>query len=353
MKTLLFVSLLPSLLAQAVPSREIAQKVSPAVVLIRGVSVEGTESSGSGFIVDSSGTIVTNLHVIASLRSGGVKLASGDLFDEFRVRAIDRRRDIGVIQIPGYGLPTVTLGDSDDVAQGDHVSLIGNPFELEGSFTTGVVSAVRALEEGFRVIQTDAAANPGNSGGPLLDEEGRAIGVVTFKATGSENINFVVPINYVRGLLTSNKDLTLAQLRAELAGSEDPFKTAPTYPARWKSLQSASPRTLRVDGDYVYIEIVLPEDQQRAGAFMRGQLKKTGDRYRGRVKHRIQCPYDAWDGTSRFNMCGGEWDVEITRLTPSRVEGTIVMPPDSSRTDCAKCKDSLPPVPQSFTWIPE
>lgn len=345
-------SVIAAVLIGASPTSEIARKVTPAVVLIKGVAGDGGSVAGSGFIVDPSGTIITNLHVIEEMKKGGVKLASGDLFDEFTVRAFDRRRDIAVVQIHGFKLPVVELADSDSVQQGDAVALIGSPFELEGSFSTGVVSAIRSSEEGFRVIQTDAAANPGNSGGPLVDADGHVIGILTFKRRGSENVNFVVPINYARALLSTDKSLTLDQLRVELATAQNPFQRQTSFPARWKSLESATPRTLRVDGDFVYIEILLPEDQREAGAFMIGELRKSGDKYVGRVRHRVQCSYSNWLGL-QHNMCSGEWPIEITLLTPTRIEGTITMPPQTSKHDCAKCSDSIPPVRQTFVWIPE
>jgi serine protease Do len=107
---------------------------------------------------------VTNLHVIEGATSVAVKLASGDVHDQVRVRAFDQRKDLAVIQVSGFNLPRVEFGDSDAVQPGQPVVLIGSPLRvLEGSVSTGVVSGVRTLEDaGFRVIQTDAAANPGN-----------------------------------------------------------------------------------------------------------------------------------------------------------------------------------------------
>jgi serine protease Do len=172
---------------------DIARKTLPAVVSIRAQTAAG-EVSGSGFIVDASGTIVTNLHVIHGATTVAVKLANGDIYDQVTVRAFDERKDLAVIQIAPFGLATVPFGDSDAMQPGQRVVLIGNPLGvLEGSVSTGVVSAIRALE-GYKVIQTDATANRGNSGGPMLDETGRVIGVVTFKSAEgkADNLNFAV-----------------------------------------------------------------------------------------------------------------------------------------------------------------
>src|ERR1700683_915299 len=97
------------------------------------------------------------------------------------------------------------MADSDQVAPGDQVLLIGNPRGLEGTIAAGLVSGVRPLSEHFRIIQTDASANPGNSGGPLLNSRGQAIGVLDFKVRDSENLNFAIPINYVKEMLETLK----------------------------------------------------------------------------------------------------------------------------------------------------
>ena len=217
--------------ANAQPSTaDIAKNTIPAVVLIKAIGPSG-ESSGSGFLVDPGGTIVTNLHVVQGATAVAVKVASGDVYDQVRIRAFDERKDLAVIQVAALGLPTVSLGDSDAVQVGDHVVLIGNPLGiLEGSVSTGVISGVRAVETGFRVIQTDAAANPGNSGGPLVDGAGHVIGVLSFKLRGAESLNFVVPINYARGLLSSSESMTLVELGQKLGKTPDLFSSKSTQP---------------------------------------------------------------------------------------------------------------------------
>ena len=152
-----------SALAQTPNYQQVAEQVLPAVVTITGQS-DGGETLGSGFLVDPKGKIVTSLHVIRSLRTAKVRLPNGDVYDSIRVRAFDERRDIAVIQVPGFGLPIARLGDSNEVKQAEAVLLAGAGSGLQGSVTGGIVSAVRDLTDGFKVIQTDAAANPGNSG---------------------------------------------------------------------------------------------------------------------------------------------------------------------------------------------
>jgi len=170
----------------------LAKKATPAVVFIKGVTLDGKEVGGSGFIVESSGVIVTNLHVIQNLKTVAVRLTSGDVFDQVTVRAFDERKDLAVIKVPGFDLPVVELGNSNTVQQGDSVVLVGNPLGLEASITSGIISGLRKMEDGYQVFQTDAAANPGNSGGPMLNASGATVGILTFKLQGTENLNFGV-----------------------------------------------------------------------------------------------------------------------------------------------------------------
>lgn len=227
-------------------SSALAKKVLPSLVEIKGFS-NSKETGGSGFIVTSDGRIATSLHVISVLDSGAVRLSSGEIFDKFTVIAVDERRDLAIIKIAGFDLPTLELGNSSQVEPGEAVMLLGNPHGLQGTMTTGIVSAVRDLPEGIKVIQTDAAANPGNSGGPMINAQGQAIGVVGFKIVESENLNFAIPINYIRGLLfeaDTNKPLSLAELRATTGKRPDRFREQPV---------PADPVVLLASSETIYV----------------------------------------------------------------------------------------------------
>ncbi len=164
------------------------------------------EQSGTGFIVDKNGYIITNNHVIAKVDHIKVKL-HGDDSTEYhaRVVGIDPETDLAVIKIdPTSPLVPVSIGNSDAVQVGDWAVAIGSPFGLEASVTAGIVSALGRDIGGAlqlqRFIQTDAAINPGNSGGPLLNIRGEVIGVNTMIATqsgGYQGIGFALPINMV------------------------------------------------------------------------------------------------------------------------------------------------------------
>jgi S1-C subfamily serine protease len=177
-----------------------------------GQSQEGT-ATGSGFVVDEDGTIITNAHVVDGASKVTVSFEEGGEAVDADVKGVDDDTDIAVLKIDpeGLDLTVLPLGDSSDVDVGDPVVAIGNPFGLQRTVTTGIVSALqRQLDapSGFPisdVIQTDASINPGNSGGPLLDAQGRVIGINSQIATGggqgSVGIGFAVPIDTAKKLL--------------------------------------------------------------------------------------------------------------------------------------------------------
>ncbi|MFS8855489.1 trypsin-like peptidase domain-containing protein [Synechococcus sp. H55.7] len=159
------------------------------------------EGTGSGFIIDANGLILTNAHVVEGSERVRVHLLDGRTF-EGEVKGSDPVTDIAVIQIEGENLPTVTLGNSDQVRPGDWAIAIGNPLGLDNTVTAGIISAVGrssgqigATNKRVTFLQTDAAINPGNSGGPLLDAEGRVIGVNTAIFQRAQSVGFSIPIN--------------------------------------------------------------------------------------------------------------------------------------------------------------
>jgi serine protease Do len=334
---------------------DLVKRSIPTVVRIQGSDATGSEIAGSGFIVDASGVIVTNLHVVAGLRTVVVRLANGDAYDKVTVRGFDERKDIAILKVAGFGFPTLSLGNSDSVEVGQRVVLIGNPLALDASVTTGVISGVRAVEEGYRVIQTDAAANPGNSGGPLLDESGRAIGILTFKIRGAENLNFVVPINYVRGLLADTTTLTLDELRNRLTGIASTL-SKPGLPSRWKSLVSGSSKVLRIFGEHVYIEDVLSTERVNAGEFAIAELRKDSTGYSGVLRSHLRCPKTKpWSNevTGYSGWCSEEAPFRITLLSPARIEGEVMAYGESDWVRCPSCTHSTKPQMFPFAWIPD
>ena len=157
-------------------------------------------AQGSGFLVSADGLILTNAHVVDGAKEVTVKLSDHREF-KAKVLGADRSSDIAVLKIDAHDLPTVRLGNSDQLRVGDYVLAIGEPFGLEETATAGIVSAKgRSLPgDGYvPFIQTDAAVNPGNSGGPLFDETGAVVGInaqIYTTSGGYEGVSFAVPIN--------------------------------------------------------------------------------------------------------------------------------------------------------------
>jgi len=216
-------------------------------------------STGSGFVVDREGTIVTNAHVVEGAESVTVRLDEDGETIDAEVKGRDPSTDLAVLQVDPKeaDLVPLPLGDSDRVSVGDAVVAIGNPFGLSRTVTTGIVSAKQRqinAPNGFQisnVIQTDAAINPGNSGGPLLDAEGRVVGINAQIATGgggggSVGIGFAIPVNTAKKLLPQLREgrrVERAYLGVEMAPVTDSIARDLNLPVeRGALIQVAVPR---------------------------------------------------------------------------------------------------------------
>ena len=164
-----------------------------------------SDSGGSGFVISPAGLVVTNFHVVEGATS--VKVHLGDRDYPAEVKGTDKATDIALLKIDaGRPLRYLELGDSDGVRVGDWVMVVGNPLNLDKTVTTGVVSAkgrsIGISDASFEnFIQTDAAINFGNSGGPLINMQGQVVAIATAINWGAENIGFAVPVNTVKEIL--------------------------------------------------------------------------------------------------------------------------------------------------------
>ncbi|MBE6992562.1 MAG: PDZ domain-containing protein [Ruminococcaceae bacterium] len=189
--------------------QDIYKKVEPSVV---GVLCEShnRSSTGTGIIMSEDGYIITNCHVISGAQEITVELSNGEILGAIIVGA-DELSDLAVIKINATGLPAAEFGDSDLLMVGDEVSAIGNPLglELKGTLTNGIISAInRDIETDGRtltLIQTNAALNEGNSGGPLINSSGQVIGVNTMKLYSAfsnvEGLGFAIPISLAKPII--------------------------------------------------------------------------------------------------------------------------------------------------------
>jgi putative serine protease PepD len=199
-------------------ARQVYDASKNAVTYIVADTPEG-QATGSGFVVSKDGLIVTNDHVVEGASQVQVKIGTSDSAQPATVVGADPSRDLALLKVDASNLPTLSLGDSSSVSVGDPTYAIGNPFGLDHTLTTGIVSALqRSLQapDGAKIsgaIQTDAALNPGNSGGPLIDADGQVIGVNSQIQTGSSNgaeggnvgIGFAIPSNTVKSFIDQAK----------------------------------------------------------------------------------------------------------------------------------------------------
>ena len=194
----------------------LAEKLKPALVQVRvrraaepqaegevPETPEERRSSGSGFLIRQDGYLITNEHVVADAELIQVKLTDGRRFTG-RLVGKDERVDLALVKIEGIGLPVAPLGDSNRLRVGEFVLALGHPFGLEQTVSFGIVSRkgapLQVATPGFDFIQTDAAVNPGNSGGPLVNMAGEVVGINSMAARNG-TIGFAIPVNIVKGLL--------------------------------------------------------------------------------------------------------------------------------------------------------
>jgi S1-C subfamily serine protease len=167
---------------------------------------ERLRGQGSGFVIDQNGMILTNAHVVDRADKVTVTLKDGRIL-EGKVSGIDEVTDMAVIKVDGKNLPTVALGDSDQVQVGDWAIAVGNPLGLDNTVTLGIVSTLKRSSAQVGIpnkrldfIQTDAAINPGNSGGPLVNARGEVIGINTAIRADAMGIGFAIPINKAKAI---------------------------------------------------------------------------------------------------------------------------------------------------------
>ncbi|HVC65504.1 MAG TPA: trypsin-like peptidase domain-containing protein, partial [Candidatus Dormibacteraeota bacterium] len=197
---------------------DLTERLKPPLVQIRvrraaEAQAEGQEqqpnapderrSQGSGFIIREDGYLVTNAHVVGDAERIQVRLIDGRRF-EGKVVGLDERVDLALVKIDARGLPVAALGDSNRTRVGEFVLALGHPFGLEQTVSFGIVSRkgapIQVAAPGFEFIQTDAAVNPGNSGGPLVNMAGEVVGVNSMAAVNG-TIGFAIPVNLVKALL--------------------------------------------------------------------------------------------------------------------------------------------------------
>ena len=230
---------------------EIAEATRPSLVKITQAGREGEYGVGSGFVVREDGLIVTNRHVIGEARRLKVEGSDGRVHEVLEVFAHDAKLDLAILRVATKGLKPLLLGDSQGAKQGEPIVAMGNPEGLAYSVVEGVISEAQRDVEGQSMIQVAIPIERGNSGGPLLDREGRVLGVLTLKSARTENLGFAMPSAALKKLLD---------------------KPNPIPMERWLTIGVLNPR--------FWTTVMGAQWTQRAGVV---QVAQSGDGFGGRA----------------------------------------------------------------------
>lgn len=322
-------------------------RVAPAVAVIS----DEDGRRGSGFVVSREGLIVTNLHVVAPMKQPRVTFASGRAFHAVAIVGYDSDRDLVLLKVAGKGLPTLPLGASASVRVGQRVVAFGAPWGLSGTATNGIVSAIRLHHSlpGATLLQTDAAINPGSSGGPLVNTEGQVVGVVVSTIPKAQSLGFAVPVDELRSLIRSSgygpgsgtakgcgpssrcepkRDLALTpeELRRRLLLTQ----WGPSLlPRRWRAegdfyADAAPAAVFELNGNETSIELtqLRPESEAWLGRKLVLSLARGEDGFEGESSGEVQCE------TVRESrrVAWKQLQAQITALALDRIELSFVAP---------------------------
>jgi hypothetical protein len=217
-----------TIVASAKTPAMILKENESALALI--LSADKSVSLGSGFFIGDGSAVVTNLHVIQGARRVVVKTGNGQILLSDSVYAFDEKNDLAILKLDSSEARAVKLGDSEKVAVGSSIVVIGNPEGFKKSVTNGLVSGVRTLD-GQQLFQISAPISHGSSGGPVFDDKGQVVGVVVAFLSDGQNLNFAIPINLVSEMWAKRKETALASLPAN--HSYMPPASAPELEGGW------------------------------------------------------------------------------------------------------------------------
>ena len=204
---------------------DITAHATPAIVTVR-----AGDSLGTGFVVRKNGWIATNFHVVRGASEIMVEFSNHKKYPVVEIMNANRLHDLVILRIDAANLPVLAIGDSDEVRPGDSVLAIGHPLGLEDTVSNGLISAVREVHTGLRVLQISAPIAPGSSGGPLFNERGEVIGVATAIITSGQNLNFGLPSKYVSDLVEHPHPISMELFAAAMAVLEQ--QSAPSHRER-------------------------------------------------------------------------------------------------------------------------
>jgi len=238
--------------AQSFDLVTLARKARDAVVLIEAFDSGGNEiAGGSGFFISADGLLVTNYHVIKRGSSAVAKTTSGQLLPIIGATVVDRENDIAVLAVDGGKLPFLTFENTGTVQVGSHIAIIGSPFGLEGSLSEGIVSAKRAEVDGERHwLQITAPISPGSSGSPVLDSDGKVIGVAAMELRGGQSLNFAIPSEVVVAMQPQQQQQIGHPVALQELATHDAYEFLVSESSDYKTAYSAMISALGEQGDW-------------------------------------------------------------------------------------------------------
>ena len=272
--TLLLVAL-PLGAAEIPDLRALAKQARPAVYLLAIQDEDGeVKGSGTGFLVSPDGLLVTNHHVVAGAKQIIAKAENGGLFPVVRVVASDPANDLALLQLDAKDLPCLILAPPNSAEAGTRIAVIGSPLGLEGTLTEGIVSARRKLPGQKReVLQISAAISQGSSGSPVLDAQGRVVGVASFLLAEGQSLHFATPAEKLQALL--RRTGRSPGNPAPAVASPLPAPLAKTYTVRSGDTLTRISRALKAQGIQATPEQLRSLNQLPTNAVIRpGQILK-------------------------------------------------------------------------------
>ncbi len=210
---------------------DIAAMVKPSLVKVMQVGRQGVDGMGSGFVLAAEGLIATNRHVIGEARRIKVETSDGQVEEVTEIVATDVHLDLVILRIPRKDLNPLPLGDSDELRQGDRIVAMGHPAGFTYSVVEGVISEPRREIDGVPMIQVAVPIEHGNSGGPLLDRQGRVLGLLTMKSARTNNLGFAMPVNELKKLIEKPNPVPMS--RWLTIGVLNPSVWKPLMGAQW------------------------------------------------------------------------------------------------------------------------
>lgn len=241
---------------------------------------------------------------------------------------------------------------------GDRLYTLGTPLGfLQNTLSEGLLSGVRQMD-GYKLFQLSAPISPGSSGSPVFNAQGEVIGIVKATIEEGQNLNFAIPIDYTTGMMNARLQSLSSfyepeEQRQQATTITSTRASGEVFPTHWKSLQSGTSKIIRRDGDRLYVETVMSDVQKNAGCFQMADLKGK-EYFSGTVRFSCVCQYTKGLGKLLTNRFTWEHTIEITLLSPTRIEGREVVPPKDAKLDCAKGDYDQPANRwQEFVWIPE